>query len=76
MSESGKEHKPHPLEIEYGLAAVELLDAVSNRFRLKVALEGAVAEVHLRRQIEALRVGGVIKRHEEHDINGHPDFTI
>jgi hypothetical protein len=67
---------PHPLELEYGLTAAELLDAVSKRFRLKVALEGAVAEVHLRRKIEDLQARGVIARYEEHDINGYPDFTI
>lgn len=67
---------PHPLEEEYGLTASELLDAISKRFRLKVALEGAVAEVHLRRKIEALEAQRIIVRHEEHDMNGYPDFTI
>lgn len=67
---------PHQLEVEYGLTATELLDAISGRFRLKVALEGAVAEVHLRRKIKALHSEGVIVRYEEHDINGYPDFTI
>lgn len=67
---------PHQLEVEYGLTATELLDAISKRFRLKVALEGAVAEVHLRRKIKALQEEGVIVHYEEHDINGYPDFTI
>ena len=67
---------PHRLEVEYGLTAAELLDAISRRFRLKVALEGAVAEVHLLRKIKALQGEGVIVRYEEHDINGYPDFTI
>ena len=67
---------PHQLEVEYGLTVTELLDAISKRFRLKVALEGAVAEVHLRRKIKALQGEGVIVRYEGHDINGYPDFTI
>jgi hypothetical protein len=67
---------PHPLELEYGLTATEILDAVSRRFRLKVALEGAVAEVHLQRKIEDLKANGIILRHAEHDRNGYPDFTI
>ena len=40
---------PHHLELKYGLTAQELLDAIDKRFRLKVALEGAVAEVHFER---------------------------
>lgn len=67
---------PHQLEVEYGLTATELLDAISGRFRLKVALEGAVAEVHLQKKIEALQAAGILIRSEEHDINGYPDFTI
>ncbi|MBA7680345.1 hypothetical protein ES703_88660 [subsurface metagenome] len=67
---------PHQLEIEYDLTVVELLDAVSKRFRLKIALEGAVAQVHLLRKIKALQGEGVIVSYEEHDINGYPDFTI
>ena len=45
---------PHPLEAKYGLTSGELLDAIDRRFRLTVALEGAVAEVHFERKI---RVG-------------------
>lgn len=33
----------HPLEEKYGLTSAELLDAIGSRFRLKVAVEGAVA---------------------------------
>lgn len=42
---------PHALELKYGLTAQELLDAIDKRFRLKVALEGAVAEVHFERKL-------------------------
>jgi hypothetical protein len=65
----------HPLAKQYGLTAHELLDAVNKRFRLKVALEGAVAEVQMEKKIKALR-GSVIERYESYDIDGHPDFGI
>ncbi len=42
---------PHALELKYGLTAQELLDAIDKRFRLKVALDGAVAEVHFERKL-------------------------
>jgi hypothetical protein len=65
----------HRLETAYGLTATELLDAVANRFRLRAAIEGAVAEVQMERKIAAL-VGTVIERYESHDLDGHPDFSI
>jgi hypothetical protein len=65
----------HPLEIAYGLSATEILDAVSKRFRLRAALEGAVAEVQMERKIQAL-LGSLIARYEAHDLDGQPDFSI
>jgi len=67
---------PHPLEELYGLTADELLSAINNRFRAKVALEGAVAEVQLEKRIRELRKEGIIERYEEHDLDGYPDFSI
>jgi hypothetical protein len=67
---------PHPLEIQYGLTAYELLDALDKRFRAKVTLEGAVAEVQLGKMIAELAQEGSIDRYEEHDRDGYPDFTI
>jgi hypothetical protein len=67
---------PHPLEELYGLTAEELLSALNNRFRAKVALEGAVAEVQLGKQIQGLHEKDIIERYEEHDIDGYPDFSI
>jgi hypothetical protein len=66
----------HPLEAQYGLSAHDILDAVGARFRLKVALEGAVAEVHLGKIIVDLQTKGAIERFEAHDQDGHPDYTI
>jgi hypothetical protein len=65
----------HPLEKQYGLSAYELLDALNKRFRARVALEGAVAEVQMEKKIKVL-VGKVIERYESHDLDGHPDFSI
>ena len=65
----------HALESQYGLSAAELLDAVNGRFRLKVALEGAVAEVQMEKKLRSL-VGNVVERYEAHDLDGHPDFSI
>lgn len=66
----------HPLEEQYGLSANELLDAIDKRFRAKITLEGAVAEVHLGKQIKDVASSGLIERHEQHDKDGYPDFTI
>lgn len=66
----------HPLEKEYGLTSDELLNAINRRFRAKVTLEGAVAEVHLGKKISALQNQGIIVRWEVHDVDGYPDYTI
>ena len=66
----------HALEIEYGLTKDELLDAINLRFRVKVTLEGAVAEVHLGKLIQRLRDAGLIERFEVHDKDGYPDYSI
>lgn len=65
----------HPLETRYGLSSAELLDAIESRFRLKVAVEGAVAEFQMAKHIEPL-IGSVVARFETHDLDGQPDFSI
>lgn len=67
---------PHPLETEYGLTAEEMLDAINRRFRAKVTLEGAVAEVHLAKIVRSAEERGILERFEEHNIDGHPDFSL
>jgi hypothetical protein len=42
------------LEDEYGLTAQELLNAVNQRFRAKVAVEGVVAEAQFERKLRTL----------------------
>ncbi len=66
----------HALELEYGLTKDELLDAINLRFRAKVTLEGAVAEVQLGKHIQHLLDTGVITRFEAHDKDGYPDYSI
>lgn len=67
---------PHPLEAKYGLTSSELLDAIDRRFRLKVALEGAVAEVHFERKLKVGSQEGWLLSYESHDIDGMHDFTV
>lgn len=64
------------MEEEYGLTAGEILTAVNKRFRLKVALEGAVAEVRFGRKLQELQEAGTIYRYEDHDRDDYPDFSI
>lgn len=66
----------HALEQEYGLTKEEILDAINRRFRAKVTLEGAVAEVHLGKHIQKLLDMGIIARFEVHDQDGYPDYSI
>lgn len=65
----------HELERTYGLTSGELLDAINSRFRLKVALEGGVAEVQMEKHVAAL-VGTIIERYETIDRDSAPDFEI
>jgi hypothetical protein len=67
---------PHALEIKYGLTAQELLDAIDRRFRLKVALEGSVAEVHFERKLRIASREGWLTSYEGHDVDGMHDFTV
>ncbi|MFZ1702005.1 MAG: hypothetical protein WBO10_13995 [Pyrinomonadaceae bacterium] len=67
---------PHPLESKYGLTSQELLDAIDKRFRLKVALEGAVAEVHFERKLRIASREGWLTSYEGHDVDGMHDFTV
>lgn len=66
----------HGLELKYGLTALELLDAIDKRFRLKVALEGAVAEVHFERKLRIASREGWLTSYESHDVDGMHDFTV
>jgi len=68
--------RKHAIELEYGLTKDELLDAINLRFRAKVTLEGAVAEVHLGKHIKKLQDAGLVTRYEVHDKDAYPDYSI
>lgn len=65
----------HSLSATYGLTADEILNLVNSRFRLKVALEGGVAEYQMEKHVSAL-VGTLIERYEAIDKDKIPDFKI
>lgn len=65
----------HPLASRYGLTANELLDLINARFRLRVALEGGVAEYQMEKHVARL-VGSVVARYQAIDRDGEPDFRI
>jgi hypothetical protein len=70
------DHIAHPLAVEYGLTEHELLEAVRLRFRVRMNLEGAVAEVQLGKIIRLLAEKRLIARYEEHDQDGVHDFSL
>ncbi len=63
----------HALEDEFGLDHIELMDIISDRGRLKIAVRGGVAEYHLQRHLEAdPLVASVVQV----DRDGPPDFDV
>src|SRR5262249_14364115 len=63
----------HPLELQLGLPASEILDIISGAFRLAAAVRGGVAERHLETYLR--QVDGVRRvRHILED--GKPDFEV
>lgn len=63
----------HPLETTLGLNALEILDVLSESFRLLVAVRGSVAEHHLLTQLRSARG---IEQVERLDLDGQPDFKV
>ncbi len=63
----------HILEKQFGLTPTEILEIISTRSRLVVAVRGGVAEYHLERQFESnpavIEVG-------RRDRDGEPDFDL
>jgi hypothetical protein len=63
----------HPLELKLGLPASDILDIISEAFRLEAAVRGSVAEHHLEARLR--RIPGV--RHVRHILeDGKPDFEV
>jgi hypothetical protein len=63
----------HPLEKQFDLSAAEILDVISERFRLGVAMRGGVAERHLQRHLER---DPTIASVQQIDQDGAPDFDV
>lgn len=63
----------HPLEIELGLPARDILDIIGGAFRLKVAVRGGVAEHHLGNR---LRLQPELSDVRRLDQDGQPDFSV
>ena len=63
----------HPLLVQLGLTAEELLATLQSRFRLLAAVRGSVAEVHLERHLRAIEK---IVKVEHLDLDGQPDFRV
>jgi hypothetical protein len=65
--------KVHDLERAYGLSALEILEIVSERSRLAMALRGGVAEHHLGR---VLRGAASVSLAEVGTAEGPPDYWV
>lgn len=63
----------HPLEVQLGLSAREILDVISGAFRLAAAVRGSVAEHHLANHLRG--VPGV-RRVVPIDRDGEPDIEL
>ncbi|HEX8105189.1 MAG TPA: hypothetical protein VF533_21395 [Solirubrobacteraceae bacterium] len=63
----------HDLEASYGLSALEVLQIVSERTRLAVAVRGGVAEHHLGRTLAADPAVATV---EPGKADGPPDFVV
>lgn len=71
--DEAQEGAPHPLELQFGLSARQILDVIWGRFRLNVAVRGGIAEHHLGSYLRSLPE--ITKVHEI-DEDGKPDFEI
>jgi hypothetical protein len=68
--------KPHPVEIEMGLTAREILDVIRRSDRCYQAVRGYVAERHLEILVERLKDGGTIQGFERINQDGKPDLRV
>lgn len=63
----------HHLEEQFALTSAEILDVISSRNRLAVAVRGGVAEHHLER---SLRADDRVEQVERFDEDARPDFGV
>jgi hypothetical protein len=63
----------HQLEAQFDLTSRQLLDIISRRYRLEIALRGGVAEHHLEMN---LAMSSGVQAVEQIDQDGQPDFLV
>jgi hypothetical protein len=73
LAETPPGEKRHALEIELGLSAGQIMDMIQRGFRLKVAVRGGAAQLHLGKLLE--RVPGITKI-VPIDEDARPDFEV
>jgi hypothetical protein len=67
---------PHPVEIEMGLPASEILDVIRRSDRCYQTVRGYVAERHLEKLLEQLKASGAIQDSVFINKDGQPDFRV
>jgi hypothetical protein len=67
---------PHPVEVEMGLSASEILDVIKRSDRCYQAVRGYVAERHLEKRLEQLKASGAIQQSVFINKDGQPDFRV
>jgi hypothetical protein len=73
LAETPPGEKRHALEVELGLSAGEILDMIQRGFRLKVAVRGGAAQLHLGKLLEKVSgISGIVPIDED----ARPDFEI
>jgi hypothetical protein len=66
----------HPVEVEMGLSAAEILDVIKRSDRCYQAVRGYVAERHLEKHLEQLKQSGTIQDFVFINKDGQPDFRV
>ncbi len=67
---------PHPVEVEMGLPAWEILDVIKRSDRCYQTVRGYVAERHLEKLLEKLKGSGAIQQSVYVNKDGQPDFRV
>ncbi len=67
---------PHPVEIEMGLPASEILDVIRRSDRCYQTVRGYVAERHLEKLLDKLKQSGTVEQVVYVNKEGQPDFRV
>jgi transcriptional regulator with XRE-family HTH domain len=66
----------HPLLVDWGVTAMDVVEAVAHGFRAQVDVKGKLAEWMLFTDLERLRSEGAIQQIEWLDADDKPDFIV